>query len=134
MAPNSRTQEKGSLATDVCRINSAQPLGITEPDVNIMETCTEFSYQPIDDHSIRLIALQPGNGDDPLECTLSTLDLNTVGPKEAGPYETISYVWGDAKKRGEILCNGISISVTRSLFEALQVLRYPLGGDVRLLW
>jgi hypothetical protein len=134
MTPNSRTQEKGSLATDGCRIDSAQPLEITKPDANTMEICTGFNYQLIDDHSIRLIALQPGSGDDPIECTLSTLDLNTVGPKEAGPYETISYVWGDPEKRGKMLCDGTPISVTKSLFEALQVFRYPLGGGVRLLW
>jgi hypothetical protein len=114
--------------------SGAQLLERIEPEVHPIETCIDLSYRAIDDHSIRLIALKPGSGDDPIECTLSTLDLNTIGLKEAGPYETISYVWGDPQKREEILCDGVRMSVTRSLYDALKVLRYPTGSNPRMLW
>jgi hypothetical protein len=115
--------------------SSTQPLQTVEPKAHRIETRGKFSYTPIYDHWIRLIALQPGSRDDPIECTLFTYNLDVSGETEkVGPYETLSYVWGDAKQQREIVCDGASLSITKSLYDALKAVRYPAGGATRNLW
>jgi hypothetical protein len=91
-----------------------------------------FLYDPIPGKdSIRLLELHPGLWDDSIECTLSAIDLDSTSQ----PFEAISYAWGDANKRREIICNGASLSITESLFEALQVFRsHPSTAGARFLW
>jgi hypothetical protein len=117
--------------------SSTQPLRTVEPKAHRIETRAKFSYSnsPICDHWIRIIKLQPGSGDDPIECTLFTYNLDVAAETErVGPYETLSYVWGDAKQQREILCDGASLSITKSLYDALKAVRYPAGGATRNLW
>jgi hypothetical protein len=133
-APASSVPGKETLTTDVSSIDSVQPLGIATSEGHLTQPRPVLEYQPIGEHSVRLINLKPGSGDDPIECTLSIFDLDKVELKGAGPYETLSYVWGDSQKRGEILCDGAHMSVTRSLYDALKVLRYPTGCGSRMLW
>ncbi|CAE7001260.1 HET domain containing protein [Pyrenophora teres f. teres] len=116
------------------QLGSSDRLRLAEPEPSVTEIRHEYEYKRINSPLIRLIEIQPGNWTDPIECTLSTFDLNKVDFPENSPYETLSYVWGDASQRREILVKGIPFNVTRSLFEALQVLRRPAGGGVRVIW
>jgi len=47
-------------------------------------------------------------------------------------YEAVSYVWGDATKWKIIVCDGLNVSITQNLFEALQRFRTP--DTMRTLW
>ncbi|KAK4099235.1 HET-domain-containing protein, partial [Parathielavia hyrcaniae] len=49
---------------------------------------------------IRVLDLAPGAGDDPIRCSLSQQPLK--GPES---YEAVSYVWGDANRPHNIICN-----------------------------
>jgi len=53
-------------------------------------------------------------------------DLNT-----APPYDALSYVWGTELNPDPILCNGVNMTVTKQLADALRHLRrYPGWGSV----
>lgn len=76
---------------------------------------------------IRLLTLEPHA--DPLAdvvCTLTTHDVSSLPP-----YEALSYVWGDASDRAEVIVNGFTMSITRNLFSAIRIRRHP-AGPVRL--
>jgi hypothetical protein len=122
------------LTTDV-RLDTPQCLKTTDQDFCPPKTLATFKYRPISDKStIRIIALQPGTKGSAIQCTLSDFDLDTLSSAGQGSFETLSYVWGDAQNLEEIICDGAPINVTKSLYEALQVLRYPVGGGARFLW
>lgn len=88
----------------------------------------DYQYAPFDDkNSIRLLVLLPGNPCDPISCKLRIERMENVIP-----YEAISYVWGDPDDRVEILCNGQSLHITRSLMGALQ--KFRRKRKKRLLW
>lgn len=88
-----------------------------------------FVYKPLPhQRSIRLLQLLPGSRDDPIQCFLfpADLDRNCLG------YEAISYAWGDVTDQKSIICDRCVVSITRSLFEALQCFRYV--GAARIVW
>lgn len=77
---------------------------------------------------IRLLTLlRPGLQDDGIRCHLNTYDISDVPP-----YDSLSYVWGDASDRKLIECNGQPLGVTSNLFKALQGLR--LRDEDLVLW
>ncbi|KAG6359739.1 hypothetical protein INS49_010791 [Diaporthe citri] len=67
---------------------------------------------------IRVLVLHPGNFHDPINCTLGTVSL-----KSCPHFNALSYVWGDSRLRGDIVLNGVPITVTRNLETALRHLR-----------
>lgn len=67
---------------------------------------------------IRVLTLHPGSFDEPISCALETVSL-----KHRPHFNALSYVWGDARLRGDIILNGVSVSVTRNLEIALRHLR-----------
>ncbi|CAG9939982.1 unnamed protein product [Clonostachys rosea f. rosea IK726] len=69
---------------------------------------------------IRLIALQPGEGDSQVECTLQYVSL--VSDPD---YEAISYTWGGQKPSKPILCDGLELNITPNLHDALRHFRSP---------
>jgi hypothetical protein len=80
---------------------------------------TTYEYIPITaPGTIRLLELHPGKGSDPVEVSLITTPLS-----DAPSFETISYCWGDASDRREVLCNGCLLSITASLFTGLEHFR-----------
>jgi len=79
---------------------------------------------------IRLLELQPGHWDEPLQCRLLIENLDSLNHT----YEAISYAWGDATHRMPILCNGVDESITSSLFDALRIFRGRPGERPRMLW
>jgi len=82
----------------------------------------KYQYRPIDSYKdqIRIIELHPGRPGE--EIKISLTDVSLQYPVE---YEALSYVWGDPYDRVTISVNGISLSVTRNLFNALHTLRSP---------
>ena len=88
-----------------------------------------FRYKPLpNERSIRVLDLAPGLWHESISYSLRTVHLDD----ENLHYEAVSYVWGDATDRRTILCNGLSVSITRNLFEALQ--RFRVTDATRTLW
>ncbi|CZR59328.1 uncharacterized protein PAC_09220 [Phialocephala subalpina] len=75
----------------------------------------------------RALKLLPGAFEDPIQCELLTYELDT-----APSYEPISYAWEDPTMSHEITCNGDSMSITKTLFQALR--RFRQQAEPRLLW
>lgn len=80
-----------------------------------------------DDHSIRMLTLDPGTSDNPLRGSLALFDIDS-----GQDYETISYTWGEPTRDSEIVCDGKRIGITPSLAGALLRLRWP--NRERRLW
>ena len=74
---------------------------------------------------IRLLEILPGKGDT-IDCRLVPADLDSPPS-----YEALSYVWGDKTDTRIITCDGLSLSVTINLFDALVRLR---SVAPRLIW
>jgi hypothetical protein len=89
---------------------------------------------------IRLVYLNPGVFDEPISCSLAYISLPRYGDPNL-TYETLSYCWGDARRRRAISLSvsgpeGISehtLPITTSLYSALKNLR-PQTGPARILW
>ncbi|MCJ1327551.1 hypothetical protein MMC10_004221 [Thelotrema lepadinum] len=85
-------------------------------------------YSPLKGlNHIRLLILDPGVGIDPVRCRLSHFSL-----AENVSYEAVSYTWGSAEERVEILCENKSLTITVNLFAALKHLRFE--DHARILW
>ncbi|KAF2651323.1 HET-domain-containing protein, partial [Lophiostoma macrostomum CBS 122681] len=88
-----------------------------------------LSYEALPDpESFRILRLEPGARDAPIDCTLLTRNIHEPDLI----YEAISYAWGDQSDRVSITCNGQHLSITQSLHGALAVFR--LVDKPRLLW
>lgn len=83
--------------------------------------------QLINGHTIRLIEFEPGAPHKRISIRISIHEL-----EHAPEFEAISYVWGDPKDRANIVCNGKMLSITKSLANAFQRVRYI--DKPRLLW
>jgi hypothetical protein len=89
----------------------------------------DYEYYPLQDAaSIRLIELQPGVGDSPLQIGIHSSSL----PSKQN-YEALSYTWGESSQTCDLLCsNGSKLQITFNLQLALRNLRLP--GKSRWLW
>lgn len=87
-----------------------------------------FSYQPLDDDSIRLVTVKPGPWDSTIECELKVENLRQ-GKNHFG---ALSYVWGDSNVRRTISLNGDTFEVTVNLFEGLRQIRESMFEDESL--
>ena len=75
----------------------------------------------LNDGWFRLVDLQPGPRDSPLQCIISSHPLN-----DAPTYEALSYAWGaalDVASHVEISLNGRPFGITPELEKALRQLR-----------
>ncbi|KAF4493230.1 Heterokaryon incompatibility 6, OR allele [Fusarium agapanthi] len=85
-------------------------------------------YQPITgDKEIRLLILEPGAREDPLECQLVNAELSW-----RTRFEALSYAWGDGTIKYQLKCSGHDICVRANLHDALLDLRHPTRK--RVLW
>ena len=78
----------------------------------------------------RLVDLQPGLRDSPLQCTISSHPLH-----DAPRYEALSYAWGDANdvtKHARISLHGTPYGITPELEQALRQLRKE--DAARTMW
>jgi len=74
---------------------------------------------PADD--IRLLTVLPSdNFDAPVECELHQFHVST-----APEYEGLSYAWDDTIDQTAVTCNGIGVTVTANLRNALKRIRNP---------
>lgn len=79
-----------------------------------------YSYQSLDEPThTRLVELNPGNGEEPIACTLVHISLQNL----CHSYSALSYTWGDANDRREIICDGKKLSVTANLHSSLRRIR-----------
>lgn len=72
----------------------------------------------IESYDIRILSIQPGSGDDPIQCTLELASL--INP---GSYIALSYCWGILTLTAEIIVNTQIIPVRANLATALKRLR-----------
>jgi hypothetical protein len=87
-----------------------------------------FAHEPLPQGRwIRLLRLLPGKFTDPIACELIITEVD-----KAPAYEPISYCWGDANKRNQILCETLPFTITASLFQALR--RFRLEVEHRIIW
>jgi hypothetical protein len=102
----------------------------------MMSDCTADTIyaKPLEWGHIRVLALQPGEGNDPLECQIHIVDV--VGGEIS--YEAISYVWGHPDKPEVISCivddnhTRVDLPITQNAAGALQAVRK--ARRERLLW
>ena len=76
---------------------------------------------------IRLLQLQPGPHGSRIECHIKHVDLDNDPA-----YEALSYVWGDPSNRVPIMLNGLSVTISVNLADALCRLR--LATQPRIVW
>jgi hypothetical protein len=84
-----------------------------------------YRYNPLaDEHSTRLLSLEPGQGKETIRCSVQEMDIDDP-PK----YTALSYTWGMPEGRLTIDVEGHDFLVTRNLWNALWHLRrkdYPV--------
>ncbi|KAG7426511.1 Heterokaryon incompatibility protein 6, OR allele [Fusarium oxysporum f. sp. raphani] len=96
-------------------------------EVNRPQSGAYQSYSPLPEGKwTRILILDPGARDDPIECSLHVAKFDTEA------YDAISYVWGNAAERRSIQCQGHQVDVTTNLFEALRQIRHP--REPRHIW
>jgi hypothetical protein len=90
-----------------------------------------YVYEPLDvsQPSFRLVRLIQGEKSE-IKCNLFHAAIYDAD--DAIEYEALSYTWGSNYKPHNIEINGRSLSVTKSLLEALQHLRQK--NEDRILW
>jgi hypothetical protein len=89
---------------------------------------TQYSYMQPEEGQIRLLTLRPGsNQDEPIECELSSCELDN-----APPYEALSYFWGTNQNTRVISLHGSTFRVREDLYNALRRLRQLQTS--RILW
>jgi hypothetical protein len=79
-----------------------------------------FQYSPLPTQSVRMLILFPGTAEESLHGELEIVDV-----ANAGFYEPLSYVWGDASRTHSITCNNASLGLSANLCHGLQQLRLP---------
>jgi hypothetical protein len=81
-------------------------------------------YRPLAPNFTRVFELEAGEFSDPIVGRLVPQAM------DAEPYEAISYVWGDPRKRRDITIDGATLSVIDSLHGALTAFRHrPVTGS-----
>ncbi len=87
--------------------------------VRISANPEEFRYEEaLSGDCIRLLLIEAGSGNHEIRCRLTVESLY-----KQHTYMALSYVWGDASARQDIICNGASLSITKNLYELLWRLR-----------
>lgn len=88
-------------------------------EVDVQESDTVYKPLP-NDHSIRVLIVDPGSVGSDLQTRLEVVDLD----KEVG-YEAMSYTWGDPKDQVPLRVSGQTVSIPKNLENALKRLRHP---------
>ncbi|KAK2594589.1 hypothetical protein QQS21_007719 [Conoideocrella luteorostrata] len=114
-------------------------------DLPLIPPCNQF----LDSSAleIRLVRLDPGEGDDPISVELRHAKLPGAHGRDSPSvqYEALSYCWGDVRDRRDIMLTKVAgpdrgvaskhvFSVTSSLFSALVRIRPPPGLPARYFW
>lgn len=76
---------------------------------------SQYTYQPLAyDDSIRILILEPGERQEPIQCSLVPVRLS-----EKPEYDAISYVWGTDEPSQEIFIDGQKVMIRTNLHSAL---------------
>ncbi|RMZ91312.1 hypothetical protein DV736_g1463, partial [Chaetothyriales sp. CBS 134916] len=95
-------------------------------------------YQPLLPWQTRLIELLPGDDLSPIECRLETVEvtaqdgLGLIAEARLQEYEVLSCSTTPLEPVTSLTCNGVSIPVPQSLFQALRHMR--LESESRWFW
>lgn len=84
-------------------------------------------YSPLKEGETRLLILEPGSEEDSI-----VVRLAQCSPHSASPYDALSYVWGDQKRKTTIKLDDQPFEVTINLHWALQRTRDP--HQTRVVW
>lgn len=88
-------------------------------EVDVQES--DSVYKPLpDDHSIRVLIVDPESARPDLQTRLEVVDLD----KDMG-YEAMSYTWGDPKDQVPLRVRDQTVMIPRNLENALKRLRHP---------
>jgi hypothetical protein len=88
-----------------------------------------YGYQPVARREFRLLILHSGQFDDALSATLVRSSLDDL--RELA-YETVSYVWGDANLKAQLLVDNAILEIPASAGAVLRQVRYKTKP--RRLW
>src|SRR5690242_18457560 len=66
-------------------------------------------YNKLGDREMRVMLIEPGQGDDELQCQLVTQSIDNI----LQPYCALSYTWGDQKDKVWLKCAVITTSITQ---------------------
>ncbi|KAK8101816.1 heterokaryon incompatibility protein-domain-containing protein [Apiospora kogelbergensis] len=69
---------------------------------------------------IRLLSILPGQKDEEVNCRCYIVDLD-----DRPVFNALSYVWGDARNKANMMLEGVRIEITNSLAAALSRIRLP---------
>jgi Heterokaryon incompatibility protein (HET) len=101
------------------------------------EAAQTHRYLPLDAgrKEIRLLTVYPRSQNipytDPVKCTIHHVSLRETPRPQ---YETISYVWGNARETSTVFLNGLEAIVPTSTEQALKCIRLHTGARDRQLW
>jgi hypothetical protein len=88
-----------------------------------------YVYSPLPSvNSIRLLCLRPGVSDEPISGYLIIIGDYVSAPE----YHSLSYCWGDVNDTTGLTCNGMLLTVTKSLYAGLHSLRKKVQSQ--LVW
>lgn len=88
-------------------------------EVDVQES--DSVYKPLpDDHSIRVLIVEPESAGPDLQTRLEVVDLD----KDMG-YEAMSYTWGDPKDQVPLRVRDQTVMIPKNLENALKRLRHP---------
>lgn len=104
-----------------------RPFGFV-PSTRVTNSVYKYKRLDLATDAIRLIRILKGDTG-PIMCEIIETHLSQA---DSVPYEALSYVWGNNKRRHKIWVDGCLFTVTKNLFEALSNLRQP--GKDRVLW
>ncbi|KAF2993691.1 hypothetical protein E8E13_001942 [Curvularia kusanoi] len=96
---------------------------------SIVDAIEPYNYEPLAQGCIRLIRLLPGNNEDPIQCEISPYTLKPG--RVSGPFDALSYVWGDNQQPGTVHVHNTQqnttrpLLITKNLHAALAQLRDP---------
>jgi Heterokaryon incompatibility protein (HET) len=109
--------------------NSESDDGLAERD-----SCTIFAtserkheYRTLGLNEVRLLILNPGLPDEPIECFLEHYSVN-----QAKKYQALSYAWGDPRDVSSIQVDGCPFQVSRNLKDFL--VSYRTNNTCPVLW
>ncbi|PTB65628.1 hypothetical protein BBK36DRAFT_20400 [Trichoderma citrinoviride] len=91
-------------------------------------------YQPLQPGKIRLLKVLPATDDD--DADQIVLKMESVALEDAGPYDILSYVWGDAAAAeisNVVRLNDVNVRITTSLFNALRRYRQH-ASEIQRFW
>jgi hypothetical protein len=83
----------------------------------------DYSYQPLEQGSIRLLNIEPGAQDESIRYYLTHSNLSDFSQGEGREYEALSYVWDDQSDPPTISIDGSPVNVTKNLEAALRAVR-----------